>query len=189
MNCPCREWTSKFSPWSVLFLGLLLAGAFQGCGGTRRTPTVSSTRDDIPVLVVSPVPVMDIRVLLLEGFDSCKIDGLVEGNGLLLEEGQGEVRLVRVKGTDRDVLKQGSGFRLKPESGGSIRINGLAYRGDVEVFVNPLGTAVAVNELPIEEYLMGVVPLELGPSLYPYIEALSTQAIAARTFAVVHLGT
>jgi len=170
-------------------MSFLVAGAFQGCGGTRRTPTVSSTRDKGPEPVVSPIPVGNIRVLLLEDFDSCEIDGLAEGSGFLLEESQGEVRLVSLKGTDRDVVRQGSGFRLKPESDGFIRINGKAYRGDVEVFVNPLGTAVVVNELPIEEYLKGVVPLELGPVTFPYIEALSTQAIAARTFAVVHLGT
>jgi len=189
MNCPGRERSSRFSPWSILLVSLLIAGAFQGCGGTRRTPTVSSTRDKVPEPVVTPRPEKDIRVLLLEDFDSCRIDGLADGNGFHLEEGQGEVRLVRVKDTDRNVLKQGSGFRLQAESAGFIRINGQAYRGDVEVFVNPLGTAVVVNELLIEEYLKGVVPLELGPGLFPYIEALSTQAIAARTFAVVHLGT
>ena len=167
MYCLHRLRSVEFTPWSILLVCFLIGGVFPGCGGTRRTPTVSSTRDKVPERVVTPRPVMDIRVLLLEDFDSCRIDGLAEGNGFLLEEGQGEVRLVRVKDTDRNVLKQGSGFRLQPESAGFIRINGQAYRGDVEVFVNPLGTAVVVNELPIEEYLKGVVPLELRPGVVP----------------------
>ncbi len=168
---------------------MLVAGAFQACSGSRRTSTISSTRDTVPGPVVSPLRVTAIRVLLREDFDSCKVDGVAGGSELLIEEGQGEVRLVRVQGNGCVVLKQGSGFRLTPEQAAFIRIDGQAYRGDVEVFVNPLGTAVVVNELPIEEYLKGVVPLELGPKLFPYAEALSTQAIAARTFAVVHLGT
>jgi len=39
-----------------------------------------------------------------------------------------------------------------------------------------------VNELDLEEYLLGVVPLEMSPS-WP-LEALKAQAVAARTFAL-----
>ncbi len=44
---------------------------------------------------------------------------------------------------------------------------------------------VVINELPLEEYLYGVVPSEM-PSSYP-IEALKAQAICARTYAVIHM--
>jgi len=43
----------------------------------------------------------------------------------------------------------------------------------------------AVNVLPIESYLRGVVPAEM-PSVWP-VEALKTQAVAARTYAWSHL--
>jgi stage II sporulation protein D len=131
----------------------------------------------------------NIRVLLVEGFDTCLIDGVEEGDGLVIEVVQGELRLVSNQGNEQVLLRQGSGFRLKAVPAGFVQVNGRAYRGDVEAFVNPLGTPVVVNELPIEDYLRAVVPLELGPKLFPYTEALSTQAVAARTFAVVHLGT
>ena len=35
---------------------------------------------------------------------------------------------------------------------------------------------------------MGVVPVEMGPSVFPELEALKAQAVAARTYAVAHLG-
>ena len=58
------------------------------------------------------------------------------------------------------------------------------YRGTAEVRFNAARTRiVGVNDLPIEQYLYGVVPRELGPIAFPLIEALKTQAVAARTYA------
>ncbi len=55
-----------------------------------------------------------------------------------------------------------------------------AYRGTIEVAL--IGDSLAViNELPIEEYLYGVLPSEM-PSYYP-MEALKAQAICARGYA------
>lgn len=53
---------------------------------------------------------------------------------------------------------------------------------------NAAGTLAGINELPIEEYLYGVVPRELGPTQYPEIEAQKAQAVAARTYAHANLG-
>ncbi|GIW22074.1 MAG: sporulation protein SpoIID [Candidatus Sericytochromatia bacterium] len=62
------------------------------------------------------------------------------------------------------------------------------YRGELEIFVSlsNKNNITVVNNLPLEEYLYGVVPSEM-PSSWP-IEALKTQAIAARTYALTHLG-
>ncbi|MEO5857775.1 MAG: SpoIID/LytB domain-containing protein [Pyrinomonadaceae bacterium] len=80
---------------------------------------------------------------------------------------------------------------LKPVSFGSlneranpVRLNGKAYRGKIEVFVNAKGSLTVVNVVPLEEYLLGVVPAELG---LPHIEAQKAQAIAARTYAVANI--
>jgi stage II sporulation protein D len=48
--------------------------------------------------------------------------------------------------------------------------------------------ALVINELNIERYLQGVVPVEMGPSQFPEVDALKAQAVAARTYAVAHLG-
>jgi SpoIID/LytB domain protein len=45
-----------------------------------------------------------------------------------------------------------------------------------------------VNVLPVEQYLRGVVPLELSPGPHPQLEALKAQAIAARSYALASRG-
>ena len=71
---------------------------------------------------------------------------------------------------------------------GLVTINGARYRGAGEARINSLGTLAGINELPIEDYLLGVVPRELGPIAFPYLEALKAQAVAARTYAMANMG-
>jgi stage II sporulation protein D len=66
-----------------------------------------------------------------------------------------------------------------------VRLNGKAYRGRIEVFVNSRGTLTVVNVVPVEDYLLGVVPKELG---LPSLEAQKAQAVAARTYAIANIG-
>jgi stage II sporulation protein D len=80
---------------------------------------------------------------------------------------------------------------LKPVTFGSIndravpvRYNGKAYRGKIEVFVNSRGSLTVVNVVPLEDYLLGVVPSELG---LPQLEAQKAQAVAARTYAIANI--
>lgn len=65
--------------------------------------------------------------------------------------------------------------------------NGKDYRGLFEM-VSISGQITLVNLLYVEEYLKGVVPLEIGPSRENELEAVKAQAIAARTYAMKHLG-
>jgi stage II sporulation protein D len=67
-----------------------------------------------------------------------------------------------------------------------VKLNGKAYRGKLEVFVNSRGTLTVVNVVPLEDYLLGVVPSELS---LPQLEAQKAQAIAARTYAVANVDT
>ena len=41
-----------------------------------------------------------------------------------------------------------------------------------------------INRVDLEDYLLGVVPSELPPDLFPEKEALKAQALAARTYAL-----
>ncbi len=65
-----------------------------------------------------------------------------------------------------------------------VRVNGKAYRGRIEVFVNARGNLTIVNAVSLEDYLLGVVPNELS---LPALEAQKAQAIAARTYAVANI--
>ena len=73
------------------------------------------------------------------------------------------------------------------KSGTGIRVNGKEYRGEIRLFLNQQKRINVINELPLEVYLRGVVPMELPPRTYPEIEALKAQAVAARTYALAHL--
>ena len=73
-------------------------------------------------------------------------------------------------------------------SNGLVTINGSTFRDKGEAVINSGGTLAGVNELPIEQYLYGVVPRELGPIAFPELEAQKAQAIAARTYALSGLG-
>ena len=59
------------------------------------------------------------------------------------------------------------------------------YRGELEITLIE-GQIVAINQLPLEEYLYGVVPAEMPPN-WP-LESLKAQAVAARTYAVANRG-
>ncbi len=67
-----------------------------------------------------------------------------------------------------------------------VRLNGKAYRGKIEVFVNSRGSLTVVNVVSLEDYLLGVVPAELG---LPQLEAQKAQAVAARTYAIANIGS
>ena len=69
------------------------------------------------------------------------------------------------------------------ERANPVRLNGKAYRGKIEVFVNSRGSLTVVNVVPLEDYLLGVVPAELS---LPSLEAQKAQAVAARTYAVAN---
>lgn len=62
------------------------------------------------------------------------------------------------------------------------------FRGRLLIFVNDRGLLNVINELPVEDYLRGVVPREMGPELYNQLEALKAQSVAARTFTLRNLG-
>lgn len=65
--------------------------------------------------------------------------------------------------------------------------NGRSYRGIFLLKSTPKGM-VLINILNLEDYLKGVVPSELSPYTYDELEAHKAQAVAARTYALRHLG-
>ena len=103
---------------------------------------------------------------------------------------------VDVNANLREVIVSGAGetakfSSLKPVAFGSfnernvpVKLNGKSYRGKIEVFVNSRGSLTVVNVVPLEEYLLGVVPSELS---LPQLEAQKAQAVAARTYAIANV--
>ncbi|MEK6684474.1 MAG: SpoIID/LytB domain-containing protein [Nitrospirota bacterium] len=86
---------------------------------------------------------------------------------------------------------QGLTFQGKPtelqeliasSAGGTIHLNDLSVGGILHIVLYRDKLRL-INELDVEEYLKGVVPIEISPQWHP--EALKVQAIIARTY-VLH---
>ena len=69
-----------------------------------------------------------------------------------------------------------------------LQADATPYRGLLEVRPAEAATLTVVDVVYLEDYLRGVVPNELSPEAFPKIEALKAQAVAARTYALSHLG-
>ncbi|MEJ2111230.1 MAG: SpoIID/LytB domain-containing protein [Acidobacteriota bacterium] len=94
-----------------------------------------------------------------------------------------------LRGPDGLFKVSNSGFFFLPASDTEfLSLNGKAYRGFMDIRLNGSGRITAVNRLNIEQYLLGVVPAEMSPYEYPEFHALAAQSIAARTYALKHMG-
>jgi stage II sporulation protein D len=82
----------------------------------------------------------------------------------------------------------GQSVLIQPANGDRIQIAGKPYRGGARIWISERGLLNLINEVSFEDYLRGVVPGELGPSVYDELEAQKAQAIAARTYAARRLG-
>lgn len=124
-----------------------------------------------------------IRVAILKGAD----EFTVEGGGFLAADEHGNPIQLPAQFT----LRRSSAFmltsdgrrlkRLTVSSAGRIRVNGKGYRGLVDFYPADKGL-LAVNELPLEEYLVGLINCEIS-SLWP-AEAVKAQAVIARSYAI-----
>jgi stage II sporulation protein D len=66
---------------------------------------------------------------------------------------------------------------------GFLRLNGVGTsRGAIELRPGTAGGVTAVNALSLDQYVQGVVPVEMPSNWLP--EALKAQAVAARTYAL-----
>jgi len=80
---------------------------------------------------------------------------------------------------------RGKYFSIRPDEEGSfLYFNNKKYRG-IFKFINEDGKVRLINSLPLEEYVMGVVPAEMPVGKNnDYFEALKAFAICVRTYAI-----
>ena len=116
---------------------------------------------------------------------------LIAGKGglsITVRRGEGPAILQEMKSVTFTARKEAlvingvsSGARPVTVSSGreTTLINGKPFRGEIRVWAEG-GTLMVVNTLPIETYLRGVLPKEMG-NLWP-LEALKAQAVASRTY-------
>jgi stage II sporulation protein D len=93
---------------------------------------------------------------------------------------------IRVSGAGGSFEGTGA-VELTPADDWPTVVGARSYRGRFTLRVSG-GELLVINQLGMEDYLRGVVPVEMGPYQFPELEALKAQAVAARTYAVAHLG-
>lgn len=123
-----------------------------------------------------------IRVAIVKGGESVRIDG--SGVRIVLDgadayDGPLPVTVKRV-GSSLSAAGRGCA-KVVASASGTIRINGKAFCGQVEVVPSDRGLLV-INELPLEDYLVGLINCEIS-SQWP-MEAVKAQAVIARSYAL-----
>lgn len=159
-----------------------------GCaasGGTGRFTGSSGTEPSI-------------RVLLAKDGESYRIEATggvavksSEGVRIIESAGGGVVRV----GIDRSSLQidiqpggataavEGS-VVIEPVSKSTLVFDGTPYAGTIHAVAMDDGAIAILNVLPVEKYLESVVPHEMGDPGAEGYDALKSQAIAARTYAL-----
>lgn len=136
----------------------------------------------LPAPAVVAVRPETIRVAILKGIDQVRVEGV----GLLVTDGRGEQLRVTppltVRGDRKRLTVNGKSVDSLTVSAPAVAVvNGKGYRGSLEITPAERGLLV-VNELPLEEYLVGLINCEIS-SAWP-LEAIKAQAVVARTFAL-----
>src|SRR3954453_11466168 len=138
-----------------------------------------------------------IRVLLQSGNGTVWVSGATRAGSHKLDSSK-SYRLMR-KGLNSVELRTARGKRIATMDGvvtvssssgsvvlGGRAINGLSggrYRGKLEMRPATFGGLYAVNALPLDDYIQGVIVGEM-PTSWP-LPALESQAVAARSYALV----
>ncbi|MEZ5357601.1 MAG: SpoIID/LytB domain-containing protein [Candidatus Zixiibacteriota bacterium] len=182
-----KTYAARFS--AVVFFILLL----WGCGRVPRVDEGAPPATRLPF----------VRVLLDDAERQHKV--FAEGGEMAVDCYKGDKRNSYFSRNTMIVMGEGAKLGLYDAKGQNLdydidriivsprgnkrilSVNDKKYRGLFELTASS-GQAKLVNIIYIEEYLYGVVPLEIGPTPDEQIEAVKAQSVAARTYAMGHLG-
>jgi len=150
--------------------------------GCRRRPVQTTPGIDSPRQTW-------IRVLLFGNLIECTIASVsgfeVEdlGSGTLAEFRNDESFDIRLSGEMLIIGEHrfGGEILIRPHEPHVFKINDKQYRGHLQLSIKEIGqTFEAINHVPLESYLFGVVGAEMQSYWEP--EALKAQAVASRTY-------
>ncbi len=168
------------------------ASAASKTSNQRQDKSQGSTTQKAQVPHLShALPLLEMRVAIANG-DSSLVVGSSTPAEVLDANGKVLGTLPGSEGTN--VLPDGQYIRLgkwqtpagvwiKPTKGGFVFVGERWYRGDL-LLVTQGSSLLAVNYVDLEAYVASVVGAEVSPS-WP-MDALKAQAIAARSYALVH---
>jgi stage II sporulation protein D len=103
---------------------------------------------------------------------------VLERDGARLSARRGDSRPVSLR--DTLIIARGDG------ADGTVRFNGRRYRGELLVRASG-GDMMVIDRLRMDDYVQGVVPLEIGTNDASDLAAVEAQAVAARSYAYTRL--
>ncbi len=158
-----------------------LAAASSAVAGVRAADRVQLIRVGLESLGVA----QEVTLTSLTPFAAFDPDS----HKVLAEWEAGEAAKVRLDAGSLQVGRLSAPALYFSAEGPTLKVAGPSstreYRGWIQLSIR--GSRIwPVNELPLEAYLTGVLPCELGAS--NPLEALKAQAVAARTYALSRIG-
>jgi stage II sporulation protein D len=165
---------------------VLLVSLLAACAGPGRS-RFAGTQGASP----------NIRVLLGTGDKACRVSST---GGFTVQAAGGTVVLRSSGGGALKITTRGATLNLETEPGGELAasddavaivpdarsvlgFNDIQYDGSIRVSTDGAGMVSIVNVVPLESYLEGVLPHEMGNPGADGYDALKAQAVAARTYA------
>jgi len=79
-------------------------------------------------------------------------------------------------------------IKIAPDRNTILKLNGQPYRGWLAITAGTSSGFNVINLLPLEQYLCGVVPREIGTGSKDILHAVEAQAICARSYAISRFG-
>ena len=162
----------------IILLAPIAAYAYGGMTGYSHIVRVGLTRSFTNQNSIT-VSNTNIAVVFLvdEGF--MPLFELTSSGGFTVRNDGGRVTILSGGSVLHSFLPNENG-QIMATDAEFIRMGGYSYRGIMEFVPASGGRVSAINVLSLEEYLLGVLPSEMGPGFH--IEALRAQAVASRTF-------
>ncbi len=138
------------------------------------------------------VPETIIRVAVMRDAERVNIGNDSDFNIIDVKSGRRKrlsARICEVQAVPEGMKIEGAEFgdfvRFVSQSDGFMRVNERQYR-DTLLLRNDGGRITVINEVGLDSYLYGVLPVEVSPG-WP-IEALKAQAVVSRTYVLNNLG-
>ena len=169
--------------YTLIFFLIILLGA--GCAKRAITPT-GEIPPKIPTIRVALTDQLSLGTLLFKDAYQLRLE---EAN-YLLDSTLGNFQVT----WDNGQLTFRSGSRFFPFeqferieftqlNSGEFSWMGISYQGNI-IFVKNQNSVAVINELPLPDYLEGVVPHEIPSHSEEYYQAVVSQTIAAATYAL-----
>ena len=165
-----------------------------GAPVTRARNTHHASRRTVRIALARSVP--DARIgadgeWALHGRDGARLAGPWSGADRWVLEPQGAGAggwiTARSEGSSPAPWRHESVTARTTDPDGTLWFNGKRWRGELTISIDDRGTLLVVNRLPMDQYLKGVVPLEIGTRAMTDFAAAEAQAVAARSYAYMHL--